>query len=140
MNTHSQLLKSLYEKNMVDEIMYLIRCQLSDNGCLEDDKDCRRIGHRFQMSGYGDNVTSYNVSILNRFESWGIYDYTQMLTIDFYKGCGNIYYLPLGKRSWSNDGYSGVMTFDVGGYSTSEIIFKILEVTIFSGAEKRRRD
>lgn len=133
----AQLIQSMHKKGMEEEILYFIRCKLSDDGRLTY-KDDRRQGLHFEMSGYGDDVTSHNMSILNKFEYMGIYDYTGALFIDFYKGSGVIY--------WSRDvcpddrfGLTDMAILSVGGMSTSEIIFEIFKITILSGKNKRRR-
>jgi len=133
----SQLIQSMYSKGMKDEILYFIRCKLSENGQLIY-KDDRRNGLHFEMSGYGENVTSHNMSILNKFECMGIYDYTGALFIDFYKGGGVIYW----SRDVCPDDRFGTADFNilyVGGMTTSEIIFEIFKITILSGKNKRRR-
>lgn len=90
---------------------------------------------RFDMSGYeskaGTNTVG-NQAILNRFADLGIYDYTNYLFLDFFKGSGTIY--------WQySSGNEVNETKDVIGLSTSEIIHEILKITILSGNGKRRR-
>lgn len=93
---------------------------------------------RFEMSGYdgsnGSNVgscTLENLAIINKFAFLGIYDYTEFLTIDFYKGCGTLYF-----KYWGDD---NVLEMELGGEGTTEIILKIFKITIFSNKNKRRR-
>jgi hypothetical protein len=91
---------------------------------------------RFEMSGYdydkpGDCTIS-NMNILNKFAYLGIYDYTSYLYLDFYKGCGTIYL----KYFHEND---DIEIGDLGGHGTTDIIYKIFELTIFSDKLTRRR-
>lgn len=90
---------------------------------------------RFDMSGYESvkgEVTTYNMSILNKFADLGINDYTHFLFLDFYKGAGYIYL-----KYWNTDEYFEYD--DLYGLSTSEIIYRIFQLTIFTNKEKRRR-
>jgi len=90
---------------------------------------------RFDMSGYdGSKVgscTLENLAIINKFAFLGIYDYTEFLTIDFYKGVGTLYF-----KYWGDD---KVLEMELGGEGTTEIILKIFKMTIFSNKNKRRR-
>jgi hypothetical protein len=89
---------------------------------------------RFNMSGYESETgecTVNNLAILNKFAYLGIYDYTDYLFLDFYKGTPVIY------LRWFGSGTN--LEFDLPGFTTSEIIYKIFELTIFSGKAKRRR-
>ncbi len=89
---------------------------------------------RFEMSGYegktGD-CTIHNISVLNAFADLGIYDYTEYLFLDFYKGTGTLYLKYFGADR--ND------EVELGGCGTVEIIYRVFEATIFSGKNKRRR-
>jgi hypothetical protein len=90
---------------------------------------------RFDMSGYESvtgQVTIHNMGILNKFADLGIYDYTYYLFLDFYKGGGTIYL-----QYWRTD--ECYEEDDLTGASTSEIIYRIFELTIFTDKEKRRR-
>tara|TARA_R110000764_G_scaffold72135_1_gene148154 strand:- start:225 stop:623 length:399 start_codon:yes stop_codon:yes gene_type:complete len=103
-------------------------------------KDGRKI--RFKMSGYDDNVdneilkgscTIHNQKILNKFAYLGIYDYTNFLVLDFYKG-----WPTLALMYWCSD----ELFYDehtMGGYKTTELIHKIFELTILSDKTKRTR-
>lgn len=95
--------------------------------------------YRFEMSGYdiGETgfCTTHNMNILNKFAYLGIYDYTEFLFLDFYKGSPMIY-LKYWKGEYLEIGESG----DLSGMTTSEIIYKIFELTILSGKNTRRRD
>jgi len=89
-----------------------------------------------------DNI-SYIISLLLKndftiqlFSDVGIYDYTNFLAIDFYQGIGTIYLRYL--DDWRELGDNRVRVFEVSGYGTTEIIFKILDLTIFSGRRARR--
>ena len=89
---------------------------------------------RFDMSGYESNkgaCTVHNTGILNLFADLGIYDYTEYLFLDFYKGIGTIYL-----KYWGDNENCEVQ---VGGYSTSSIILKIIQLTVLSGRNTRRR-
>jgi hypothetical protein len=83
------------------------------------------------MSGYGDNVTSFNTAILNVFEYLGIYDFTKYLFLDFYKGTPTLYF-----QNWRDE---KLYEIDYSGYGTTEIILEIFNHTIFSEKEQRRR-
>ncbi len=90
---------------------------------------------RFEMSGYEKNkgdCTLWNLNVLNRFADLGIYDYTEFLVLDFYKGCGTLYY----KYFQEPEFYE----LDVCGEGTKSIILKIFNLTILSGRTTRRRD
>ena len=91
---------------------------------------------RFNMSGYdgrdtGD-CTIYNLSILNTFAEFGIYDYTTYLFVDFYKGIGTLYlqYFESGEE----------LKVDLNCMTTTEIIYKVFEMTILSNRKTRRRN
>ena len=92
---------------------------------------------RFQMSGYDigsrGSCTIHNQKVLNTFAYLGIYDYTDFLCLDFYKGSPSIAY-----SYWGNDKL--MYSEDLNGYSTTEIIYKIFELTILSNKTKRRRN
>jgi len=87
--------------------------------------------YRFIMSGYGKNVTSHNQMVLNKFDKFGIYDYTDFLFVDFYKGTPTIYL-----RYISDD---KLTQLELPGYGTTEIIKAVLELTVLSGKIRRRR-
>jgi len=90
---------------------------------------------RFIMSGYDSkkvNCTVHNQKVLNTFAYLGIYDYTEFLFLDFYKGGST-----LALKYWRDE-----FIFDEefgNGNSTSQIIFKIFELTILSERAQRRR-
>ena len=91
---------------------------------------------RFEMSGYEKEkgeCTLHNQRILNKFAFLGIYDYTNYLFLDFYKGCGTLWLKYFqGEENYNNE-------VDLCGFTTSEIIYEIFELTIFSGKKQRRR-
>lgn len=113
---------------------------------------------RFNMSGYDDkdgrgSCVVNNQEVLNTFASYGIYEYTEYLYLDFYKGSGTIYFKYWNEQLDKDDTFWGIQlggehdehTIYVGrryeglsGLTTSEIIVKILELTIYSGKPKRR--
>ena len=103
-------------------------------------KDGRKI--RFNMSGYDGYVdgeilkgscTIHNQKILNKFAYLGIYDYTKILVLDFYKGCPNLALMYWGSDELFYDEHT------MGGYKTTELIHKIFELTILSDKTKRTR-
>lgn len=90
---------------------------------------------RFEMSGYESQTgkcTTWNLSILNEFADLGIYDFTSYLFLDFYKGTPTIY------LKYFNE-TENLEIDDLSGYGTTEIIYKIFQLTIFSDKGKRRR-
>lgn len=98
--------------------------------------DFKKEHRRFDMSGC-ENVTGwatvFNTAILNEFASLGIYDYTEYLFLDFYKGCPTVY------LKYFNDPEEKNQEFDFSSLSTSEIIYEIFRLTIFSGRRTRKR-
>jgi hypothetical protein len=96
----------------------------------------RKQGEKFEMSGYESKTgecTVKNISIVNKFADLGIYDYTEYLFLDFYKGTPTLYL----KYFRDNEN----LEFDEwSAYGTSEIIYEIFKLTIFSNKGKRRRD
>ena len=88
-----------------------------------NEDDFKKEHLRFNMSG----DTPYNQMIVNKFDDLGIYDYTHYLELDFYKGSGTIYL-----KYW----YDGeTIEDDVCSFTTSEIIYRIFELTIFSNVK-----
>jgi len=90
---------------------------------------------RFDMSGYYNNkkgdIVVMNDNILKIFADEGIYDYTTFLYLDFYKGLPQLYL-----QYWNE---KIVRKYEFCGYTTTEIIFEILVLTIYSGKSERRR-
>jgi hypothetical protein len=115
-----------------NEILWFIRGNLI--------KDGEKL--RFNMSGgdgTGDGIikgscTVHNQKVLNTFAYLGIYDYTHSLFLDFHKGGSSIFL-----KYWGKEDVIDEDDF-TNGYSTSEIIFKIFELTIFSNRTTRRRN
>lgn len=124
-----------------EEVLNFIRERLSfgiSSQIREDEPgEFNRTQHRrFEMSGYesvtGQN-TLFNQAILNEFADLGIYNYTHYLVLDFFKGMPFIYL-----KYW-NDVQN--LEFDeFSGYTTSEIIYEIFKLTIFTNKTTRRRD
>ncbi len=89
---------------------------------------------KFEMSGYEEitgECTRHNLNILDIFAEFGIYDYTNYLFLDFYKGSAILYL----QYFYEEEN----LKFDFSGYGTTEIIFNILTLTTLSGKRKRRR-
>lgn len=89
---------------------------------------------RFEMSGYESRTgqcTLQNIAILNEFADLGLYDYTNYLFLDFYKGHGTLYL----RYFQENED----LEFDLGGCGTVEIIYEVFLKTIFSSKPTRRR-
>lgn len=89
----------------------------------------------FDFSGYEDKTgdcTIHNQKVLNVFAKYGIYNYTHYLFLDFYKGCPTVYL-----RYFNTDEN---LEFDFGGYTSSEIIYEIFNLTIipFEGGRRRQ--
>ncbi|WP_455674359.1 hypothetical protein [Phocaeicola sp.] len=109
-----------------EEVLDFIRKRLFVEGQTEHRK--------FNMSGYESKTgecTVSNTAILNEFADLGIYDYTDYLFLDFYKGTPTVYL-----KYW---GEEKNLEFNFDGYTTSEIIYEVFKLTIFSGMKKRRR-
>lgn len=90
--------------------------------------------YRFEMSGYDStpgSCTIHNLFVLNKFAFLGIYDYTKFLTIDFYKGAGSLYF-----RYWNDEHTQEV---DLSGLGTCDIIYEVLNRTVFTNKPIRRR-
>lgn len=123
-----------------EEVFSLIRRRLSFGDEVLDqlrhvDKDEFMKEHRrFDMSGFETKTgrcTVFNNAILNEFADLGIYNYTSYLFLDFYKGVPTVYL-----KYFSEDEN---LEYTLEGYTTTEIIFAIFELTIFSGKPTRRR-
>ncbi len=111
------------------EVMNFIRRKLTKDGRPVD----RHL--RFDMSGYEDytgETTVNNLLLINTFAYLGIYDYTDFLTIDFYKGTGIVY------LKWF--GTNELVEYNYSGYGTTEIIYEIFSLTILSDRRERRRN
>lgn len=123
-----------------EEVMAFIRQRLSFRGVSSqlrhvDSTEFMKTEHRrFNMSGYNDYMgecTILNSAILNEFADLSIYDYTNYLFLDFYKGIGTLHY------QYFNTAEN--LKLELSGNSTTEIIYRIFQVTIFSGKPLRRR-
>ncbi len=124
-----------------EAVMDFIRQRLSfDTGVLSsirglEYEQSKKEHKRFEMSGYESKTgqcTLWNMSVLNEFADLGIYDYTSYLFLDFYKGTPTLY------MKYFNENEN--LEFDeLSGYGTTELIYKIFELTIFSDKGKRRR-
>ena len=101
-------------------------------------------GLSFNMSGYDTGAAKYhitdtklchitNTNILHRFAYLGIYDYTDFLVLDFYKGCPRLYFKYFGCNDYYFD------EDEMNGWTTSEIIYRIFEFTLLSENGRRRR-
>lgn len=122
------------------EVLNLIRQRLSFSDELlkqfryiEED-DFKREHRRFEMSGYEEKTgwcTVFNTAILNEFADLGIYNYTSYLFLDFHEGTATLYL----KYFFEDEN----LEYELPGYSTVDIIFTILELTIFSGKPARTR-
>lgn len=121
-------------------------------------------GDRFNMSGYDDfegesgktgsgkrgGCVVYNTELLNRFAEFGIYEHTEYLYLDFYKGSPTLYFKywneDLGRNCIIDDsekwktiyGTMGRLDDNMPGWTTTQIIERILELTVYSGKVKRR--
>ena len=123
-----------------DQILEFIRQRLSfsDIEChlRNVNKESFRKEHkRFEMSGYESETgqcTKFNMEILNEFADLGIYDYTSYLFLDFYKGIGTLYF----KYFCSDENQE----LELAGDGTTEIIYKIFQLTILSNKSTRRRN
>lgn len=132
--------KELLQIKSKDEVFDFIRERLRFDSSIESqlkyiDKEAFKKEHRrFEMSGYEDKTgdcTKHNLAIVNEFADLGIYDYTNYLFLDFYKGSAMLY------LQYFNDDEN--LVFYLTGSRTIEIIYEIFEKTIFSGKKERRR-
>jgi hypothetical protein len=106
-------------------------------------KDGERL--RFEMSGYDNSdipnslykkgsCTLHNQKILNVFAYLGLYDYTNFLFLDFYKGGSSLYF-----KYWCDDELFIHDDF-TNGATTTQIIYEIFKLTILSDKMTRRRE
>ena len=123
-----------------EEVFNFIRQRLSFSKELQEQfrhvnkDDLAKEHRRFEMSGNESKTgqcTIFNTAILNEFADLGIYDYTSYLFLDFHNGTPTVYL----KYFSENENLEYTFT----GYTTTEIIFAILELTIFSGKPKRKQ-
>ena len=97
--------------------------------------DLAKEHRRFEMSGNESKTgwsTVFNTAILNEFADLGIYNYTSYLFLDFHNGTPTIYL----KYFLEDEN----LEYTFNGYTTTEIIFEVLELTIFSGKPERKRN
>jgi hypothetical protein len=84
---------------------------------------------RFDMGVLFDEVSKgveKNQFIIDLFKNLGIYNYTSKFSLKFHKGCPFINYVYYNEfLEHEND--------VLGGYTTSELIYEIFKLTIFSG-------
>ena len=120
-----------------EEVFNFIRQRLSFSKELQEQfrhvnkDDLAKEHRRFEMSGNETNPGQckiFNTALLN---DLGIYDYTSYLFLDFHYGTPTVYL----KYFSENENLEYTFT----GYTTTEIILAILELTIFSGKPKRNR-
>ena len=113
---------------------YQIKKQLRH--CLDVDFDLEH--YRFDMSGYDyegvGSCTIHNQMVLNKFAYLGIYDFTNYLFLDFYKGTPTLYL-----QYFGNPETKEIIAFDFDGYGTVELIYEVFKLTIFSDKKTRRR-
>ena len=99
-------------------------------------KDGKKL--KFEMSGYDDPFgvpcTVHNQKILNVFAYLGLYDYTNFLFLDFYKGGSRLYF-----KYWRDDELFIDSDF-TNGATTTQIIYEIFKLTILSNRLTRRRE
>ena len=128
------------EQMTKEEVLNFIRKRLSFGSEIKrqlkhvDEDDFSKEHRSFEMSGCDQTTgwcTLFNTAILNEFANLGIYDYTSYLFLDFDKGTPTVYL----KYYDENEN----LEYDLNGYTTTEIIFTIFELTIFSGRSKRPR-
>ena len=128
-----------------------------------------RVGRKFNMSGYDHGTDNYdvnnvgrcvvdNINILNIFADLGIYDYVYLLWLDFFQGCGSLtikYYDDITQEKsiifkdccvdniyvLDSPTSNSMVDISVSGYTTTEIIHLILQLTTLNnvGLIKRRR-
>jgi hypothetical protein len=141
MNQTPEQLKKMTKELALDEIRAILAfdeavrdsIRTGDTIKIKPGDDAKQ-HYRFRMSGYEGapgSCTVQNLFVLNKFAFLGIYDYTEFLTIDFYKGNGTLYF-----KYWNQYEVHEVELTSLG---TCEIIYKIFELTIFTDKQKRRR-
>ncbi|PKG57723.1 hypothetical protein [Shewanella sp. GutDb-MelDb] len=132
--------KEELESKTKEEVMDFIRKRLAFSDEIQGHlksirlEDFVKEHRRFNMSGYEGETgecTQQNLAIVNEFADLGIYDYTSYLFLDFYKGCGTLYYQYFGD--------SPNLEQELSGFGTTEIIYEIFQKTIFSNKSTRRR-
>ena len=131
----------LIQQNHNENIVYMLREMTAEQVCayIRGALTSNGIRGRFNMSGYDSvfakgSCTLENQAILNKFAHLGLYDYTRFLFLDFYKGDGTVYY-----SYWGDSNLPHQELSNLGGETTTNIIYKILQVTVLSGRTPRRR-
>ncbi len=123
-----------------EEVLSFIRKRLSFDKKIQsqlrkvDENEFASEHRRFNMTGYESQkgeCTLSNLAIVNEFADLGIYDYTNYLFLDFYKGVGTLYFQYFGEDQ--------NQTLELAGCGTTEIIYTIFKKTIFSNKSTRRR-
>ena len=137
MTMNPMQIKEMKKEIALDEIRAMLAFDSKVRNSIKAEEDDGKQHYRFDMTGYdasendaSENCTVHNLFVLNKFAFLGIYNYTQFLTIDFYKGNGTLYF-----KYWNQDEVSEV---DLSGLGTCEIIYKIFELTIFTNKLQRR--
>lgn len=140
-NTHNKIQTvEMLKKQSKEDVFDFIKSRLAFSedilGQLRhvDKNEMRKEHRRFDMSGYESikgECTVSNQAILNSFADLGIYDYTNYLFLDFYKGTPTLYL-----QYFQSD---ETVHEDFNGYGTVELIYEIFERTIFSERRQRRR-
>ena len=128
-------LKGMTKEMALEEIRAILAFDSQVRNSFRAADDDGKQHYRFQMSGYDGGTpgdcTIHNLFVLNKFAFLGIYDYTEFLTIDFYKGNGTLYFRHHEREP--------LCEIDLSCLGTCEIIYKIFEHTIFTDKQKRRR-
>ena len=94
-----------------------------------------RGGLAFDMSGYDSkkpgDCHKYNQYILSLFSDLDLARNMSVMYLDFYKGSGGFSYM-----YWDDD---ELEYFDLSGHSTTDIIYRIINICIISNITQRRR-
>lgn len=123
--------RELLKQKSKEEIFDFIRERLKFGGDIESqlsyvDKEVFKKEHRrFEMSG-GEENAEHNLAIVNEFADLGIYDYTNYLFVDFYKGSVVL------RMQYINNNEE--LVFNLSSLGTRAIIYEIFEKTILSDA------
>ncbi|ASS50897.1 MAG: hypothetical protein A3D31_17455 [Candidatus Fluviicola riflensis] len=120
-----------------NEVQKFIRERLAFNEIADqiryvDRETFKKEHRRFNMTGYDDRpgeTSKFNKAIIDEFADLGIYDYTEELFLNFRKGHGTLH------LKYIHDAKN--QEIELGGYTTTEIIYRIFENTIFSDLPKK---
>lgn len=129
------------KKMSKDSVLLFIRNKLMfDYGTITSFSDLHDLKYndekqhkRFIM--YGDSsseIILWNKSIVDVFTYLGIYNYTHYLHLGFHKGNPSIYL-----KYWHGGDIIDENSKDYRTYSTSELIYEIFQLTIFSDRESK---